>query len=267
MPLSQRVLEWAEIPIPIIATKRSTVEARAVPVDRENPSYLEPLADLLTLGFSTESYYARSDGLNPPYYRKIRGSIPGVLVRTSLVPMLMLANMRLHSLELELHCLDGYRPVACQQGLWDFFMTEARRTLPNPTDDECYRYVIRYCSDPSRYKPEDPATCPTHLTGGSIDLTLRRRSGELLFMGGVFDDASEVSNTDHFEVLATRGELGMSQRDALRNRRILYHAMTSVGFTNYDYEWWHFDYGNAFWALRKGGGVPSRFGAAVYPGA
>jgi len=24
--------------------------------------------------------------------------------------------------------------------------------------------------------------------------------------------------------------------------------MISVGFSNYPYEWWHFDYGNQFWA-------------------
>ena len=32
------------------------------------------------------------------------------------------------------------------------------------------------------------------------------------------------------------------------NRRLLFHAMTGAGFTNYRGEWWHFDFGNQRWA-------------------
>lgn len=28
--------------------------------------------------------------------------------------------------------------------------------------------------------------------------------------------------------------------------------MTSVGFTNYPSEWWHYDYGDLFWAAEAG---------------
>ena len=28
--------------------------------------------------------------------------------------------------------------------------------------------------------------------------------------------------------------------------------MEDAGFTNYEEEWWHFDYGNQNWALEKG---------------
>jgi hypothetical protein len=37
----------------------------------------------------------------------------------------------------------------------------------------------------------------------------------------------------------------------------------NVGFTNYREEWWHFDYGNRFWA--KLNGTDSIYGA-VYKG-
>lgn len=250
-------------PIPLTPVKRTSVQARAVPIVYGNPLFDDPLVDLVDLGFSTESYYARGDGLNAPYYRSIKGAVPSVYVRSSLVPRLLDANHRLRHQDLELHCLDGYRPVACQQGLWEFFMDAARKALTNPTPEACYAYVTQYCSDPTRFNADDSTTWPTHLTGGSIDLTLRRRNGELLYMGGVFDDASEVSNTDHYEVRALAGPLSMSDQDALRNRRILYHAMIAAGFTNYDFEWWHYDHGNAFWAMNSGS-PHSLFGPATF---
>ena len=35
------------------------------------------------------------------------------------------------------------------------------------------------------------------------------------------------------------------------NRRTLFSVMTDAGFSGYDEEWWHFDFGNQFDAARK----------------
>ena len=40
--------------------------------------------------------------------------------------------------------------------------------------------------------------------------------------------------------------------EAKKNRRLLFNLMTSVGFTNYPYEFWHYDFGNQFHALCSG---------------
>jgi D-alanyl-D-alanine dipeptidase len=48
------------------------------------------------------------------------------------------------------------------------------------------------------------------------------------------------------------------------NRRLLFHAMTSAGFTNYLGEWWHFDYGNQRWANVSGVGT-ALYGATADP--
>lgn len=37
-------------------------------------------------------------------------------------------------------------------------------------------------------------------------------------------------------------------REALENRRLLFHRMTEAGFINYCTEWWHFAYGERMWA-------------------
>jgi len=98
------------------------------------------------------------------------------------------------------------------------------------------------------------------VTGGALDTTLRLRgSGEPLYMGGIFDDPSEVSHTACFErKLGNSGNgaeaLLVSDIAALHNRRLLYWSMTEAGFVNYPYEWWHFDLGTQLWVLDGGFG-------------
>jgi len=36
-----------------------------------------------------------------------------------------------------------------------------------------------------------------------------------------------------------------------QNRRLLCHAMHQAGFENLPSEWWHFDYGDRFWAYYR----------------
>jgi len=41
-------------------------------------------------------------------------------------------------------------------------------------------------------------------------------------------------------------------RDEHRNRRLLVDAMTGAGFVNYEHEWWHYSYGDRYWAFTTG---------------
>ena len=41
-------------------------------------------------------------------------------------------------------------------------------------------------------------------------------------------------------------------QEAKRNRIALLEALESVGFVNYPHEWWHFSYGDRYWAYVKG---------------
>jgi D-alanyl-D-alanine dipeptidase len=61
-------------------------------------------------------------------------------------------------------------------------------------------------------------------------------------MGTDFDAVSLRSATSALE--ADANDL---DKPARIGRRALYHAMTASGFSNYPAEWWHYDYGNAFW--------------------
>jgi D-alanyl-D-alanine dipeptidase len=39
---------------------------------------------------------------------------------------------------------------------------------------------------------------------------------------------------------------------AAANRRILINALTTAGLINYPTEWWHWSYGDRYWALTTG---------------
>ena len=106
-------------------------------------------------------------------------------------------------------------------------------------------------------------------------MTLRRvDTGELLYMGSIFDDASDISITRHFENYqpvvkadaAHKSDEPASSIEARRNRRLLYWVMRTEGFANYSNEWWHFDYGNQMWiqnrdALKPGDPSPDPYEA------
>lgn len=60
-------------------------------------------------------------------------------------------------------------------------------------------------------------------------------------MGTLFDDFTNRAWSNHFESYE-------DCEDVKKNRRILYNVMIMAGFTNLPSEWWHYDYGDKFWA-------------------
>ena len=74
------------------------------------------------------------------------------------------------------------------------------------------------------------ATKSSHTRGSTVDLTLIKKDGSFVDMGGTFDLFSEISHPDY-------KKLTKKQK---ANRKILYDAMIKAGFEGIDSEWWHF---------------------------
>lgn len=236
-----------DVPIPAPARTGNEQSFRLQPVDLTRPDSHEPLVDIHDAGLAGRSYYARADGLNPPYHRPLDGALPRILLRRSVVDRLLDANARLRPLGLEFFLLDGYRTIDCQMDIYRHFLEMARRALPDGDDEAHRRFLAPYIAWPGNYDPADPKTWISHITGAAVDLTLRERAtGEPLFMGGVFDDPHEVSHTDFYE--RPGGPTGASADEARRNRRLLFWTLWGVGLANLPEEWWHYDYGNQLWA-------------------
>jgi D-alanyl-D-alanine dipeptidase len=90
-----------------------------------------------------------------------------------------------------------------------------------------------------------PLALAGHPTGGAVDLTLGYR-GEEVGGRGAFESARTGSG----------GRAFLSSPDpdcgGAANRRILAKAMCGAGFVNYPPEWWHWSYGDKYWAFISG---------------
>ncbi|MBB3113222.1 D-alanyl-D-alanine dipeptidase [Paenibacillus phyllosphaerae] len=179
-----------------------------------------------------------------PYYQQcgIPRALDDVWLREGAAQRLLQA-LELLPAAYKLVLYDGWRPLAVQRYLYDDFKAKLMREHPSVTGEALDRLVAQYVSLPNT----DPRNPSPHLTGGSIDLGLADADGRELDMGSPFDDFTDRSNTSYYETH------DVAQGGRYRElRRLLYHVLTEVGFTNYHKEWWHFDYGNQFWAKVKG---------------
>ncbi len=88
---------------------------------------------------------------------------------------------------------------------------------------------------------------PPHSTGGAVDVYLIHETGQLVDMGIEVKDWMEdkdgaLSQTDSHHISAK----------AQLYRNIMSKALSSVGFINYATEYWHWSYGDRYWAHLTG---------------
>lgn len=147
---------------------------------------------------------------------------------------------------------DGFRPLQVQSYLFEQVKKETTRLHPTWTMEQVQQQTLKYVAFPSI---EEGYPAP-HITGGAIDLTLGDRNGNALDLGTKFDDTNPKSATAYFESNLQENP------EALKNRRLLFHSMSEVGFQNYEEEWWHYDFGNITWA-RKCGEKQAKYGPII----
>ncbi|MEU6789391.1 M15 family metallopeptidase [Nonomuraea angiospora] len=154
-------------------------------------------------------------------------------VRLSVADRLVAAQTRLPR-ELRLLITEGYRRVGLQQQYFDSSLTRHRAAHPGWDENRVHVEASRYVS------PPDVAP---HVTGGAVDLTLCTSTGAELPMG------TPVNATPPEDGEACYTASTAISAEAKANRHILGAAMTSIGFVNYPTEWWHWSYGERYWAF------------------
>ena len=210
------------------------------------PLYDEALCEAGALGLAGENFYYSER--NPPYWRRIDGATPKLLLRQSVAEKLAKVNARAQAVGLELHLFDAWRPRAIQAYFHDVWMPqELRRRGSRLEGAALTAEVERYWAAPST----DENSPAPHATGGAVDLTLRWKGGESLWMGSLFDDVTEAAHRDRFEELDTE-RFSFSDEEARANRRLLHWLMTEEGFAGHPDEWWHFSWGDQLWAALTG---------------
>ena len=96
----------------------------------------------------------------------------------------------------------------------------------------------------SRYV--SPPEIAPHCAGAAVDLTLCTADGVELDLGTPVNASPEESGGACYT-----GHPGLPAA-ARRNRDLLGAALAGAGFVNYPTEWWHWSYGDRYWALATG---------------
>jgi D-alanyl-D-alanine dipeptidase len=243
-------------PLPDLAEAwQKRIGYRTHALDLAHDRNREPLVDLAALGIDGAAHYAKPD--NPPYYEVFPGATTRLMLRASVAEKLRAidASLRLQGLKLYVH--DAWRPRAIQvHGHEVWLPAQLRAQHPEWGEGEIMAEAAKYWAAPT----SEPLSPAPHSTGGAVDLTLAGvASGQTLYMGSIFDDVTELAHTDYYE---TRQDGSYSALEARANRRLLYWLLTEAGFANTPQEWWHFTWGDQFWARLTGEGA-AYFGEAT----
>lgn len=132
--------------------------------------------------------------------------------------------------------IEPYRTYEFQKDLYVNKVNELINT--GLTYEQAQIEANQFVSDPDLYSP--------HVTGGALDIGLVDLTPDdenkirYLDMGNLFEDLNSAA--------MDFPNLTDIQKN---NRQLLKRVMTSAGFVNYPYEWWHWSYGDKYWAWVK----------------
>lgn len=155
--------------------------------------------------------------------------------REGLVSRLVTAQLHLPD-GVRLCWVEGHRDARLQASYFDSYRAELVAGDPRLDDESSYLLASRYISP--------PAIAP-HVSGAAIDLTLCDPDGRELDLGTRVNATPEESDGRCYFDAEVRPE-------ARAHRTMLAVALHEVGLVNYPTEWWHWSYGDRYWALVTG---------------
>lgn len=91
-----------------------------------------------------------------------------------------------------------------------------------------------------------PPSIAPHVSGAAIDLTLVDGRGTPVDMG------TPVNATPEDSAGACYFAAENISSEARHHRRMLADALEEAGLVNYPTEWWHWSYGDRYWAFTTG---------------
>lgn len=188
----------------------------------------EPFVDLGAAGMPVLADHARIGVSNP--------SVHFLKVREGVAQRLFEAAQRLPP-GLHLLIKEGYRPLALQRVYFARRVARLRELHPSAPEAQLQELAAHYAAPPE---------VAAHPTGAAVDLTLATADGRELAMGSPVNANDELSSGSCYTASEFMG------REARGNRDLLIEVMTRVGFVNYPSEWWHWSYGDRYWAVATG---------------
>jgi len=142
-------------------------------------------------------------------------------------------------------CLyEGYRSLTLQQTLFTNRLQLVQSLHSDWSQDQIFVEATKMVS-PVVNRDKSRNT-PPHSTGAAIDIYLIDEAGKALDMGihpkdWMLDEDGSVSLTDSPKISSA----------AQKNRKLMSDVLSQFGFVNYPTEYWHWSYGDRYWAYHK----------------
>lgn len=138
---------------------------------------------------------------------------------------------------------EGFRSQKVQQMLFEQEFERVVGRYPNANYEKHFYETTRLISPVTNL--DGSPNIPAHNTGGAVDIEIINKHGQLVVMGMAIKDWCCVEP----ELCLT--DCDLINEEAKTNRRLLLKIMQTHGFVNYPTEWWHFSYGDRYWAYHQ----------------
>lgn len=142
-------------------------------------------------------------------------------------------------------CLyEGYRSLALQKMIFDKQYANVQQRHPDWPEKDIFLETTKLASPV--INPDKTHNIPPHSTGAAIDVYLLDDEGQAIDMGihpkdWMLDKDGQLSLTDST----------MISDAAVKHRKIMSDVLSAAGFVNYPTEYWHWSYGDRYWAYVK----------------
>ncbi len=199
-----------------------------IPIDDNN----EPLVDLTKQ--STIAYGPSPEIPNNTSYTYLRKTVYDKLKE---------ANEQLPK-GMNICLYEGCRSLELQEMIFDEHHENIQSRHPDWSLDDIFNETIKLVSPVTN--KDGSQNIPPHSTGAAIDVYLIDDEGRAFDMGihpkdWMQDKDGVLSFTDS----------NLISDAAKINRRIMSHVLSNAGFVNYPTEYWHWSYGDRYWAFVK----------------
>jgi D-alanyl-D-alanine dipeptidase len=133
---------------------------------------------------------------------------------------------------------EGLRSLSVQTSYFEEYQNQLKQE--HPAWD-----AIRIRNEASKFVAS-PDAIPPHTTGAAVDLTIEKIGVGPIDMGTLVNDDPGASRDACFTNAENISEITKT------NRKLLMDVMSQCGFINYPTEWWHWSYGDRYWAFTLG---------------
>lgn len=160
-------------------------------------------------------------------------------VRENVAKLLVAAQKKMPK-SWNIKLFEGHRSLKFQKILFDELYAVKKKEFPNLSHENIFLKTIEVVSPIDNL--DGSKNIPPHSTGAAVDISIVDDTGNPVPMG-LFPEEDLTQDTETFETNSTKVPIVVQEQ-----RRNLCEIMQNVGFVNYPYEWWHYSYGDRYWA-------------------